>query len=373
MLRTILVTGSRGFVGRNLGVTLRRTEMLHLQEYDLGIPAFDLVEAVNRADVIFHLAGVNRPRREEEFKIGNTGSTEEICHILRHSGRTPKIVLSSSIQAELENPYGLSKRGAEEVLRGFADETGAECVVYRFKNLFGKWCRPNYNSVIATFCYNIAHGLPIQVNDPGKELEFTYIDEVVEAFVSELQPGSPGFRVAPPLAATRQSLGQLAEKIQAFRDIRSNLWLPDFSRTFDRALYATYISYLESDQFGYSLQVRTDQRGSLAEFLKSPAMGQIFISHTRPGVSRGDHYHHTKTEKFLVVQGEAIIRFRHLESEPVIEYHVRGEDYRVLDIPPGYSHSIENVGQNEVVTLFWSSQTFDPEHPDTYFEPVVKA
>ena len=372
-MKNVLVTGSRGFVGQNLCVVLRRMETVQLQEYDLGMPALHLKEAVNRTDVIIHLAGVNRPQTEEEFWIGNTNSTEEICNICHQLGRTPKIVLSSSVQAELDNPYGLSKRGAEEVLRKFADETGCECVVYCLKNLFGKWCRPNYNSVTATFCHNIAHGLPIQIDDPGKELELTYIDDVVEAFVAEIQPGSPGFRVAPPLFATRVSLGELAEKVQSFRDMRSNLLLPNFTGAFDRALYATYLSYLEEGEFGYNLEARSDQRGSLAEFLKSPAMGQIFISRTRPGITRGDHYHHTKTEKFLVVQGEAIIRFRHIEKDQVIEYHVRGEDYRVLDMPPGYTHSIENVGQDEMVTLFWASQIFDPEHPDTHFEPVLTA
>lgn len=371
-MRTVLVTGARGFVGRNVCAALRRLETVRLLEYDLGMPSFDLREAVNRSEVIFHLAGVNRPKREEEFKIGNAGTTEEISSMLRLSGRTPKIILSSSIQAELDNAYGLSKRAAEELLRRFADETGAECVVYRFMNLFGKWCRPNYNSVTATFCYNIAHALPIQINDPVRELELTYIDDVVDAMVAEIQPVAPGFRFGPQLASTRLTLRQLAEKIQTFGAIRAKLHFPDFSNPFDRALYATYLSYLEEDQFGYNLEKKSDQRGSLAEFLKSPAIGQIFISRTRPGVTRGDHFHHTKAEKFFVVQGEAIIRFRHIEGDHVLEYHVRGEDFRVLDIPPGYTHSIQNVGHDEVVTLFWSSQMLDPEHPDTYFDPVIK-
>lgn len=368
----ILVTGARGFVGRNLCAALRRMESVRLQEFEVGNTADELKDALSRAKMIFHLAGVNRPQKEEEFRTGNTDFTEELCRILRHLGRMPKIVLSSSIQADLDNPYGVSKRGAEEVLRKFADETGAECVVHRFKNLFGKWCRPNYNSVTATFCHNIAHGIPIQINDPAKKLEFTYIDDVIEAFLSELKPGPPGFRFALPLTGTWMTLGQLAEKIQSFRDMRTNLKLPDFSSAFDRSLYATYLSYLKNDEFGYTLDVKSDQRGSLAEFLKSPTMGQMFISRTRPGVTRGDHYHHTKTEKFFVVQGEAVIRFRHIESDHVIEYHVRGEDYRVVDIPPGYTHSIENVGPNELVTFFWASQMFNPEHPDTCFDPVLK-
>jgi UDP-2-acetamido-2,6-beta-L-arabino-hexul-4-ose reductase len=371
-MKNVLVTGARGFIGRNLCAALRRMEWVLLQEFDLGSTGGELDEALNRADVIFHLAGVNRPQHEEEFRTGNTGSTEELCTVLHRLRRIPKIVLSSSIQADMDNPYGASKRGAEEVLRKFGEETGAECVVHRFKNLFGKWCRPNYNSVTATFCYNIAHGLPIHISDPSRKLELTYIDDVVEAFISDIQPGPPGFRFAPPLAGTWITLSALAEKIQAFRDVRSNPRLPDFSSAFERALYATYLGYLENDEFGYSLDVKSDRRGSLAEFLKSAYMGQIFISRTLPGVTRGDHYHHTKTEKFFVVEGEAIIRFRHIESDHVIEYHVAGEDYRVLDIPPGYTHSIENVGHNELVTLFWASQMFDPEHGDTHFDPVLK-
>lgn len=372
MAVNVLVTGSSGFVGRNLCAVLRRTEKVRLFEYDIAMSSCDLESAMNDSDVIFHLAGVNRPRDPYEFKTGNTGSTEEICTILRRSSRTQKIVLSSSIQAELDNPYGASKREAEQILRAFADETGAECVVYRFKNLFGKWCRPNYNSVTATFCHNIANDLPIQVNDPARSLELTYIDDVVNAFIAELESGPKGFRFAPPLPGAWITLGELANKIRFFRQSRYDLQLPDLSAPFDRALYATYMSYLKEDEFGYDLERKSDSRGSLAEFLKSPAMGQLFVSRTRPGVTRGNHYHHTKIEKFFVVQGEAIVRFRHIEGEDVIEYRVRGEDFRVLDIPPGYTHSIENIGSDELVTLFWADEIFDQEQPDAFFEPVLR-
>jgi UDP-2-acetamido-2,6-beta-L-arabino-hexul-4-ose reductase len=368
----VLVTGARGFVGRNLCAVLRRMETVRLVELDQDHAAEDLEDALKHVDVVFHLAGVNRPEKDEEFFTGNTGSTEDLCNLLRGLGRNPKIILSSSIQAELENPYGASKRRAEEVLRRFAGETGAECVVHRFKNLFGKWCRPNYNSVTATFCHNFAHGLPIRISDPTRELELTYIDVVVEAFVSELRPGRPGFRFAEPLPGTRVALGELAEKIQACRDVRTSLRLPDFNNTFERALYATYLSYLDDGDFAYRLEMRSDQRGSLAEFLKSPSMGQIFVSRTGPGVTRGNHYHHTKTEKFLVLEGEALIRFRHIESGQVIEYRVCGEEFRVLDIPPGYTHSLENVGRGDLVTLFWASEIFDLERPDTYLAPVLE-
>lgn len=383
----ILITGSNGFIGKNLCVALKRLEGVNVLEYDLDSPLGTLDFGLGVADVIFHLAGVNRPLTEDEFHTGNTGSTKEICRILAGMGRRPKIVLSSSIQAELDNPYGVSKRNAEEVLRRFAEESGAVCVVYRFKNLFGKWCRPNYNSVTATFCHNIAHGLPIRISDPANKLELTYIDEVVSAFIAELNDEKTGFQFANDLPSTQVTLGELAEKIQRFRKLRTDLKLPDFSNPFDRALYATYQSYLEGDNFAYGLDIKSDQRGSLAEFIKSPSMGQIFISHTRSGITRGNHYHHTKTEKFMVVQGEAVIRFRSINPEireqraevggqrpedpGVIEYKVRGEDYRVVDIPPGYTHSIENVGNSDLVTLFWASEMFDPEKPDTFYEKVI--
>ena len=366
----ILITGAKGFVGRNLMVALKQRKGLTLHEYDLGIDSGVLEEGLRQADVIFHLAGVNRPQTEEEFHTGNTGSTEEICLKLQELGRAPKIVLSSSIQAELDNPYGMSKRKAEEVLRRFADDTGAECVVYRFKNLFGKWCRPNYNSVTATFCQNIAKGLPIQISDPANEIELTHIDDVIEALVSQLSFGKSGFSFAASLASKCITLGELAQKIQSFRDLRESLVLPDFSQPFDKALYGTYLSYLNDNNFSYGLDIKTDNRGSLAEFIKSPEMGQIFVSRTNPGITRGDHFHHTKTEKFLVVEGDAVIRFRHIERDGILEYPVSGDTYQVVDIPPGYTHSIENVGAGVLVTLFWASEPFDPEKPDTYFEKV---
>ena len=355
---------------------LRQREDVELYEYDVNNKPEDLDSALGKIDCIIHLAGVNRPKNQDEFKTGNVGLTEEICGKLRKLGRAPKIILSSSIQAELDNPYGVSKRLAEEALQRFAEDTGAECVVHRFKNLFGKWCRPDYNSVTATFCHNIANDLPIQISDPAHEIDLTHIDDVVKAFVGEMELGTPGFRFAEPLSAMRITLGELAAKIRSFRDMRTSLVLPDFSNDFERALYGTYLTYLNEKEFEYGLEKRSDQRGSLAEFLKSSSMGQIFVSRTNPGVTRGDHYHHTKTEKFLVLEGEAVIRFRHIQPEvrgqrseisEVIEYRVAGKDFKVVDIPPGYTHSIENIGTGVLVTLFWASEMFDQEKPDTYY------
>lgn len=370
-MTAVLVTGARGFVGRNLCAMLRRREDVHLYEYDVDISADLLDQALHVADVIFHLAGVNRPDDESEFQTHNAGFTEQLCARLLALQRSPKVVLTSSIQAALDNPYGASKRRAEAILEGFAAATGSECVVYRLKNLFGKWCRPNYNSVTATFCHNIAHDLPIAISDPSREMELTYVDDVVAAFLDELVTGSPGFRHAAPLRSYRVTLGTLADLIRGFRAIRTGLLLPSFAEPFVRALYATYLTYLDEKEFAYDLNVKTDDRGGLAEFIKTATTGQLFISRTRPGITRGNHYHTTKTEKFFVVQGDAIIRFRHINRSDVIEYRVRGEDYRVLDIPPGYTHSIENVGSNELVTLFWAVETFDPEHPDTFYEEVL--
>jgi UDP-2-acetamido-2,6-beta-L-arabino-hexul-4-ose reductase len=366
----VLITGAAGFVGKNLSVALRRKKDIALLEFDLGNKVEDLRQFLATADIIFHLAGVNRPKDIKEYESGNIGFSSEICKILQDLKRAPKIVFSSSIQAELDNPYGASKRAAEEALRAFAESTGVECVIYRLKNLFGKWCRPNYNSVTATYCYNVAHDLPIQISDPSQELELTYIDEVIVAFLNEISTCLPGFRYAESLPSYRVTLQELAETIRSFRAIRSHLQLPDFSSPFIRALYPTYVSYLEKQDFSYNLEIKSDPRGGLAEFIKAAGFGQIFISRTHPGTVRGNHFHQTKTEKFFVLQGDALIRFRHVLEDEVIEYRVNGGQCRVVDIPPGYTHSIENVGKNELITLFWSNEVFDPDRPDTFYEEV---
>jgi len=368
----VLVTGSKGFVGQNLCVRLRLHAELSLLEYDLGDGATALADALKRADVVIHLAGVNRPQHVDEFMTGNHGKTLELCDQLEQLGRNPKVLYASSIQAELENPYGQSKRAGEEVVRKYCERTGAEGVVYRLSNLFGKWCRPNYNAVTATFCHNIAHDLPVHVSDPANALELTYIDDVCDAFVAELEkPAQPGFRYAPRLRVHHTTLGALVETLRGFRAQRSVLRLPDYADPFTRALYATYLSYLAPDAFAYPLEQKLDARGSLAEFVKSPHFGQLFVSRTKPGITRGNHYHHTKTEKFMVVEGSAVIRFRDVRNDAVLEYPVRGDEYKVVDIPPGFTHSIENVGAGELVTLFWASDVFDPENPDTAFTPVL--
>lgn len=368
----ILVTGSGGFIGRHLMEALGRRSGVEAFGYQRGQTAHELDAALNRADIIFHLAGVNRPQDPSQFKAGNADLTKHICARLQELGRTPVMVLSSSIQATLNNPYGSSKREAEEAVQDFSRRTGASTVVFRLQNVFGKWCRPNYNSVTATFCYNVAHDLPVKVVEPGRELGLVYIDDVVAAILGTIDsPPNRGCCEQREVSRVfRVTVGQLAALITSFRDSRRTLIVPDFSDEFIRSLYATYLSYLEGPDFGYSLEQKSDSRGSLAEFLKSASFGQIFVSRTNPGITRGNHYHQTKTEKFLVVEGEAVIRFRQISDDQVIEHRVSGKDYRVLDIPPGYTHSIENVGDSEMVTLFWASEIFDSDKPDTYFLSV---
>lgn len=370
-MRTVLVTGAAGFIGRNLLEALRRQPDVLVRDYDVQNSAADLERFLRHADVVFHLAGVNRPTDQSEYAAGNGGFTERLCELLSGLGRRPKIVFSSSIRAESATAYGASKRAAEAALERFAAEAHAAVALYRLPNVFGKWCRPNYNSVVATFCHCIARDLPIQISDPSRELELVYIDDVVAAFLGELPESPPGacFRKVP--VRHRLTLGDLAQRLRGFRASRQTLVLPDLSDALSRKLYATFLSHLPEDGFGYALDRKTDARGDLAEFVKSAAGGQIFVSRTKPGITRGNHYHHTKAEKFLVLEGDALIRLRHLERREIIEYPVSGAEWKVVDIPPGYTHSIENIGHRELVVLFWASEVFEPQRPDTYFLPVA--
>jgi UDP-2-acetamido-2,6-beta-L-arabino-hexul-4-ose reductase len=341
------------------------------------------------ADFIFHLAGVNRPERPEEFEEVNADLTREMADALIATGRHPTIVLSSSTQAELDNPYGVSKKKAEDVLRDYAAQTGAGVCIFRLPGVFGKWCRPNYNSVVATFCHNIAHDMEVTISDPNREIELVYVDEVVRELVTRVTSdrvtsdmvtsdgvtsdgvtgdGVTWGKVTPVFRVT---LGELAEQIRGFRASRKTLMVPDFGNRFTKCLYATYLSYLEGNNFAYALEQKIDARGELAELLKAQPFGQIFVSRTKPGITRGNHYHDTKTEKFCVVEGEGLIRFRHIIGKEVFSYQVSGRDFKVVDIPPGYTHSIENVGHSELITLFWACEPFDPAAPDTYQEKVT--
>lgn len=369
-MRTVLITGGRGFLGRNLAAHLAEHKNCVIRVLHRESTTEDLKKFLLEADVIFHLAGVNRPGDASEFESGNVGLTQRICRILREAGHSPKIIFSSSIQAQAVNPYGASKAKSEDVLRQFSAETGACVRIYRLKNLFGKWCRPNYNSVIATFCHNIAKDLPIFVSDPVHEVELSYVDDVVVEFLGEIDGRETSIVAGGAIPSYKIQLGDLAGRIQAFHEMRATLELPDFAEWFNRALYATYLSYVPSSARQYQLQIKSDARGSLAEFVKEKHFGQVFVSRTNPGVTRGNHYHHTKAEKFFVVEGDALIRMRSSEGGTIEKYAVSGSSYQVIDIPPGLIHSITNIGTGEMVTLFWSSEMFDPDRPDTYYRAV---
>lgn len=373
VFRKVVVTGSKGFIGRNLVEALDRRPDVEVQGFDIDSSLEDLAGALIETDFVFHLAGVNRPDRVEEYEEGNHLFTKKLCTILEEAKQTPMVVFSSSIQVELDNPYGKSKLRAEEALRDWSKRADAGVVIFRLKNVFGKWCRPNYNSVVATFCHNVARGLPISISDPAKEIELVYIDDVISAFVECLERPPQGYEYRDVSPSFIVSLGDLARQIEMFRDSRRSLLLPDFYDPFIKRLYATYISYLEENDFAYQLTIREDARGELAEFLKQPHFGQIFVSRTKPGITRGNHFHHTKVEKFLVVEGDAVIRFRRIDGTDIIEYRVSGKDFKVVDIPPGYTHSIENVGQGELITLFWAGEVFDPKDSDTYQLHVIKS
>jgi UDP-2-acetamido-2,6-beta-L-arabino-hexul-4-ose reductase len=374
----VLVTGAKGFIGKNLVVALRRGGV-EVDEIDVDSSPDDLLAGVAGAAVVYHLAGINRPEHEEEFQTGNVGSLEAVFSAIERQvsanpgAERPLIALSSSTQAERDNPYGRTKRAAEDTLAAYCHRTSSPAAIYRLPGVFGKWCRPNYNSVVATFCHNIARDLPITVLDRANVLRLVYVDDVVKAFLGLLgspQPAGGRFQEAEPSFIA--NLGEIADTLHAFRASRAKLIVPDFSDPFIKRLYATYLSYLPEGEFAYRLDKKEDPRGSLAELLKAPSFGQLFVSRTKPGITRGNHYHDTKTEKFCVLEGEALIRFRHIRGGEVSTYRVSGQEFRVVDIPPGYTHSIENVGGTEMVVLFWASEPFDSANPDTYFMEVLQ-
>lgn len=364
--RRVLVTGAKGFIGRNLTVALGRLPGVDVDEIGSTDAPETLEMLAGRADVIFHLAGANRPARIEAFDAINAGLTGTLLEMLARLGRTPVIVLSSSAQAAQDNPYGVSKKRAEELVTAFAEAHGAPARIFRLPGVFGKWSRPNYNSVVSTFCHNVAHGLPIEISDPARELELVYIDDVVAEFLRLLDDTEPGARFLTVPLTFRMSLGELADRIHALRDMRSTLVVPDLSDELTRRLMATYTSYLEVDELSYLLQRREDPRGVLAELIKSDTFGQVFISITHPGFERGNHYHDRKVEKFCVVAGEGTISFRHILHGGVTDYHVSGDRWEVVDIPPGYTHSIVNSGTAPLVTLFWANEIFDQARADTH-------
>ena len=364
---TILVTGAKGFIGKNLIVVLKNRHDNDIFEYDIDTDPALLEAYCKKAEFVYHLAGVNRPKDQSEFMEGNFGFTSTLLDTLKKHHNTCPIMLASSIQAELDNPYGISKKAGEELLFQYGKEVGAKVLIYRFPNVFGKWCRPNYNSVVATFCHNIAHDLPIKVNDSSVLLSLVYIDDVVNELINALdgKGNMVGDYYRVPITHSVR-LGYIVELINSFKQSRINGYIPDMKDPFTKKLYSTYLSYLPEDQFKYPLKMNVDNRGSFTEFLKTEERGQVSVNVTKPGIIKGNHWHHSKNEKFLVVSGKAIIRFRKIDSKEVIEYQVSGEKLEVVDIPVGYTHNIENVGDTDLVTIMWANEPFDKDKPDTF-------
>lgn len=374
----ILITGAGGFVGKNLVATLQAAGYTGLLQFEKDDPPEALAEHCRRAAFVVHLAGINRPKDTGEFYAGNAGLTGTLLALLEQAGNACPVLVTSSIQAALQNDYGKSKRMAEEAVLAYGQRTGAPVYVFRMEGVFGKWCRPNYNSVVATFCHNIAHGLPIEVRDPAYELPLVYIDDVVACILDAMERGQ-AVRDADGIChihpVHRTTLGALAGTIRGFDAARRaqppTLSVPMLAAgSFEKKLYSTYLSYLPTDGFAYGLDMHCDPRGSFTEFLRTPERGQVSVNISKPGIVKGNHWHHTKNEKFLVVKGEAVIRFRNIFDTHVIEYHVSGDKLQVVDIPCGYTHNIENTGSGDLVTVMWANEAFDPDHPDTFYLPV---
>src|SRR5690554_2604531 len=367
----ILVTGAKGFIGQNLIAELKNRGYKDIYEYDLNSTMEELNQYTKDANFVFHLAGVNRPKDEKEFLEGNFGFTTILLNKLKEHNNKATIMLSSSIQAELNNPYGISKKAGENVLIKFGEENKSKVLIYRFPNVFGKWARPNYNSAVATFSHNIANNLPITVNDPNVVMNLVYIDDVVNELISALdnkQNEKGGFCYVEPVRQVK--LGEIVDLLYSFKKSREDRSIPNMSDEFTKKLYSNYLSYLPTNKFNYDLKMNIDDRGSFTEFIKTKDRGQVSINISKPGVTKGNHWHHTKNEKFLVVSGKGVIRFRKINTEEVIEYHVSGEKLEVIDIPVGYTHNIENLGNTDMVTVMWVNEIFDPNNPDTFLKKV---
>lgn len=370
----ILVTGAKGFVGKNLVCELKNRGYEDIFEYDQDSKPEELNVYLESCDFIFHLAGVNRPEKSEEFMEGNFGFTSEVLEKLGEHNNYPPILITSSIQAAQDNDYGKSKKAGEDLIFSYGEEKKTSVFVYRLANLFGKWSRPNYNSVVATFCHKIARGEEIQVNAPDALLTLSYIDDVIEEFIKALEgqgtknENLEGFYRVP--VEHEIKLQDLANTIKGFKESRNNLFAPNMGNPMVKKLYSTYLSYLPEDEFSYELKMNVDQRGSFTEFLKTKEYGQVSVNVSKPGITKGNHWHHTKNEKFLVVSGKGLIRFRNLGMDDIIDYHVSGDKLEVVDIPTGYTHSIVNEGSTDLVTVMWANETFDPEKPDTFYLEV---
>lgn len=367
----IVITGADGFIGKNLRVRLAEQGYSNVEAITRVTPPSSVQVALAEADFVFHLAGVNRPQDAEEFVAGNTRLTESLCETLAEAGRRARLVLASSSQAALDNPYGRSKLAAEKVVLDYGVATGAPVYIFRMTNVFGKWARPHYNSVVATFCHNITRGLPIAVTDPAAPLRLVHVDNVVEAFVklpaAADEPHAPsatgGFAEVGPIYAT--TVGEVAKILKNFAASRSTLITPSVGKGLLRALYSTYISYLPPEKFTYEVPRHRDPRGDFVEMLKTLECGQFSYFTARPGITRGEHYHHTKTEKFLVIKGTAHFDFRHIITGETHELVTHGGEAKIIETVPGWTHNITNIGDDELIVMLWSNEIFEPLKPDT--------
>ena len=362
----VLVTGSNGFIGNNLRVHLSERNDIEVITFSREDDLDAFGSMLDGVDFIFHLAGVNRPKNVEEFTLGNTDLTSALCQAIIQTKRLIPVIYTSSVQAELDNPYGESKKASEQVLMDFSAQTESPVYLFRLPNVFGKWCKPNYNSAVATFCYNIAHNLPVQINDANAKVRLVYIDDVVNYFMSIMDGAlvEPGLNNVNPVY--EMTVGGLAEKIQLFKNSRQSLLTEPVGTGLDRALHSTYLSYLKPEQFSYQLTKHEDPRGVFVEMLKTKNSGQFSYFTAHPGITRGGHYHHTKTEKFLVLKGSALFKFRNVLTDEAYEIKITGDVPQVVETVPGWTHDITNIGKDEMIVMLWANEIFDRENPDTY-------
>ncbi|MBF0414777.1 MAG: capsular polysaccharide biosynthesis protein CapF [Magnetococcales bacterium] len=372
-MNKILITGANGFIGKNLKLHLAERKDIQLVSFTRDHTVDQLAELLQGVDFVFHLAGINRPKDSQEFVTGNTNLTQSLCDILENiavnSGKKVPVVCASSIQAARDNPYGLSKRAAEDALFSLQRKHGVPVHVFRLPNVFGKWCKPNYNSAVATFCHNIARDLPIQINDPDASVTLVYVDDVINRFLqllggAEAAVDRNGFATVTPQYTS--TVGELARLIQVFKDSRSTLMSERVGSGLVRALYATYVSYLPAGSFAYPVPQHGDPRGVFVEMLKTPDCGQFSYFTAHPGITRGGHYHHSKTEKFLVIKGQARFKFRHMQTGETHELVTRGDKAEIVETAPGWTHDITNVGNDEMVVMLWANEVFDRNRPDTF-------
>jgi UDP-2-acetamido-2,6-beta-L-arabino-hexul-4-ose reductase len=367
----ILITGANGFVGKNLAAQLETRDGLTLFKFDIDTDPSLLDEYAKTCDFVFHLAGVNRPENQADFMTGNFGFTSTLLDLLKKYHNKAPVLITSSIQAALDNPYGKSKKAGEDLMFEYGKINDVDVYVYRLANLFGKWSKPNYNTVVATFCYNIARDKKITVNNTAAKLKLCYIDDVLDEMANALD-GNPTKQGKFCGVSTEHetTLGWLADTLESFKLTRSDLSVPDMSDALTKKLYSTYLSFLKPDDFSYDLNMNVDARGSFTEILRTQASGQVSVNISKKGITKGNHWHHSKNEKFLVVSGKGVIRFRMIGSDDIIEYFVSGDKLQVVDIPTGYTHNIENLGDNDMVTLMWVNECFDKDNPDTYYLEV---